>query len=165
MTKNCRIIIIIIAKSFLNPFFNKNSKNSNVSGCPSSLFFYVVPSTDSRDVFSRSDVQSMEECVAKCYSNEFCFSCQYVPTMRIVENETLTKSGAQCRLSYISAFNCTRKKLNQAYQLSQLPATAECIRCPGLGEHGEQCCVNSTVAQNRPDKFECFSQNFLISNS
>uniref|UniRef100_A0A915HZP3 PAN domain protein n=1 Tax=Romanomermis culicivorax TaxID=13658 RepID=A0A915HZP3_ROMCU len=107
--------------------------------CPSTLYFYLVPTTDDREAFSRSRVDNFDQCIRRCYASDFCFSVIFWPSTTpgpVNGNGTASRlTAAECRLSYTSAFNCTHKTLTNKYSSPDRPAIAECIKCPSLGEY------------------------------
>ena len=113
-------------------------KDFYFSACPTSIFFNLVPSVDQRETFSRQQVHNLDKCLRICYAHDFCFSIIYKPFASGPSQKT-DDHQAECFLSYISAFNCSRKQFIASSGMSQqLPLTAESLRCPGLGDYGKK---------------------------
>lgn len=103
-------------------------KHPHFLACPGDLYYFVQPNTDNREIYTRLKASNVNDCVRKCYADDFCFSALFTPKQAPEE--------ADCLLSYISGFNCTRKRLTSTYSDNSQAAVLECLRCPQNGEFG-----------------------------
>lgn len=76
-----------------------------------------------REYFYHTTALSVDDCVAKCYANEFCFSAGFQPSDQHASNP--------CLFSYRSAYGCSYRSLTATYPDNSRQVIAECIKCNG----------------------------------
>uniref|UniRef100_A0A915L4A3 Apple domain-containing protein n=1 Tax=Romanomermis culicivorax TaxID=13658 RepID=A0A915L4A3_ROMCU len=72
--------------------------------CPSAIFFSLVDGWDQRDVFQEKTARTMEDCVRKCYANNYCFSAMFAPG-----EGSRDEQHGQCRFAFFPGYNCSTR--------------------------------------------------------
>ncbi|KAK6035113.1 hypothetical protein COOONC_27381 [Cooperia oncophora] len=101
-----------------------------ISACPDDkIYVYVNDSAHDRTpyVFVELFADSLQDCIHKCFGNQFCYSLKY--DVSAVE---------RCSLYYFAAYNCTGQELVLANSVHYNggATTIDCLRCPANGDFG-----------------------------